>query len=70
MKYPVISEFVDKHTKVYYAKGAVYETEKKARAEELQGGGFIDQEIEAPLKKESKKTLKGEKNGPSKVKSS
>jgi hypothetical protein len=35
-------EFIDRHTRVYYAVGDSYETDDQKRAEELQEGGFLE----------------------------
>lgn len=35
-------EFIDRHTRVYYAVGDSYETDNTKRAEELQKGGFLE----------------------------
>lgn len=40
--YKVIVEFIDRHTRFYYAVGDSYETDNTKRAEELQKGGFLE----------------------------
>lgn len=45
-KYEVKEEFIDKNTREYFAVGAVYVTDSKERATELQEGGFLGEKVE------------------------
>lgn len=41
LKYPVLTTFRDKHTKIIHREGTQYKTNDEKRAEELQALGFI-----------------------------
>ncbi|UQD53307.1 hypothetical protein C0971_15715 [Bacillus methanolicus] len=43
--YLVLSDFIDKYTKKYYSKGAVYPANDEKRAIELQEKGFLGDAI-------------------------
>jgi hypothetical protein len=49
-KYLVTSDFIDKHTQIYYAAGSIYETSSKERAAELHDMGFVGDEIKPQRK--------------------
>jgi hypothetical protein len=58
-QYPVVNDFIDKHTKEYFPKGSMYFTNDVERAEELQGRGFLGEEV----KTQRKNTKKVDKSG-------
>jgi hypothetical protein len=51
LKYSVTASFIDKKTKDYYPEGTIYETKSKERANELQSGGFLGEEVKATVTK-------------------
>jgi hypothetical protein len=53
-QYPVVNDFIDKHTKEYYRQGSIYITNDTKRAEELQEKGFLGDEVKQPATKKGK----------------
>lgn len=54
--YKVTVEFIDRHTRVYYPVGGVYETDNEERAKELQELGFLEKTTDQIEGKSSEKT--------------
>jgi hypothetical protein len=46
MRYPVLKKFRDKHTRVKYVQGDVYETESYERVAELKG--YVGRRVSEP----------------------
>lgn len=45
MKYTVLNEFIDRHTRKYHAPGSEYETNNTEWAKYLIEGGFLKGEV-------------------------
>jgi hypothetical protein len=58
-QYPVVNDFIDKHTKEYFPKGSMYFTNDVERAQELIDLGFLGEEV----KSQRKINKKAEKSG-------
>lgn len=62
MKYKVLTRFNDKYTSVLHETGTFYETDSQERAEELQKGGYIGEEVKNPLASVLEKNVTEVKN--------
>lgn len=67
LKYSVIANFIDKNTQVYYPEGSFFETKSKGRANELQSGGFLVEEIKTTVEQQKAQVKQGEQDESSEV---
>ncbi|MEJ9151075.1 hypothetical protein [Bacillus smithii] len=61
-QYPVLNNFIDRHTKEYYPEGSTYFTNDAERAQELFDLGFVGEEVKPKRKNAKQADKSGETN--------